>query len=158
MTKALHTCKILKTDSLSSYLDKFENLIREYFYYQGEMSDTQSAWMLILSIPSLSETTIELIHTTVNPLSRKGVADYLRQYEQRHEWSSNAIREVNGVSASTVQKKSSATKCTESECIGPHPAKDCWSKPENHEKRDKFLSRRRNQNSSNSNSHQSSHV
>lgn len=77
VTKALHECKILKSDTLSSYLDKFENLIREFYYYRGQLPDTQTARMLIMSIPSLSETTVELIYTTVKPLTRKGVADYL---------------------------------------------------------------------------------
>lgn len=147
VTKALHGCRILKSDTLSLYLDKFENLVREYYYYRGQMTDTQSARMLILSIPSLSETTIELIYATVRPLTRKGVSDYLRQYEQRHEWSSHAIREVNGVSAGQSQKKNSSSKCTESECVGPHPARDCWSKPENFEKRDKYFARRKGQTS-----------
>lgn len=158
VTKALLSCKILKGDTLTVYLDKFENLVGEYYYYKGQMTDTQSARMLILSIPTLSETTIELIHATVKPLSRKGVSDYLRQYEQRHDWSSNAIQEANGASACQVQKKSSGSRCSETECVGPHPAKECWSKPINFEKRDKFLSQRRTQNMSSSNNQQTSAI
>lgn len=110
VTKALHECKIMKTDSLSTYLDKFENLVREYYYYRGQMPDTQTARMLIMSIPTLSETTIELIYATVTPLTRKGVSDYLRKYEQRHDWSSTAIREANGVgSVNSVKKKLRST-------------------------------------------------
>lgn len=82
VTKALHGCRILKSDTLSLYLDKFGDLVREYYYYRGQMTDTQSARMLILSIPSLSETTIELIYATVHLLTRKGVSDYLQQYKQ----------------------------------------------------------------------------
>lgn len=119
------------------------------------MTDTQSARMLIMSIPSFSETTIKLICATVWPLTRKGVSDYLRLYEQRHEWSSHAIREVNGVAAGQSQKKNTTTKCTETECIGPHPAGDCWSKPENFEKRDKYFARRKGQSSTASGSGQS---
>lgn len=142
VTKALHACKILKSDTLSSYLDKFENLVREYYYYRGQMPDTQTARMLIMSLPALSETTVELIHATVKPLTRKGVSDYLRQYEQRHEWTSSAIREVNGVSASSSggSKKTSNVRCSELVCVGPHPERECWSKPENFDKREKFLS------------------
>lgn len=139
VTKALHECKILKTDTLSSYLDKFENIVREYYYYRGQMPDTQTARMLIMSIPSLSETTVELIHATVKPLTRKGVSDYLRLYEQRHDWTSNAIREVHGVSSASSVKKTTGSRCTESECVGPHPEKECWSKPENFDKKEKFL-------------------
>lgn len=64
----------------------------------------------------------------------------------RHKWSSKAIREANGASASAVHRRTSDNpRCSESVCVGPHPSKDCWSKPENHEKRDKFLARRRGQ-------------
>lgn len=143
VTWALHACQILKSDTLSAYLDKYKNLIREYYYYRGQMPDTQTARMLIMSIPSLPETTVELIHATVKPLTRKGVSDYLRLYEQRHEWTSSAIREANGASASNSQKKGSDVRCTEDHCVGPHPSKECWSKPANFEKRDKFLARRR---------------
>lgn len=50
VTKALYSCTIQRSDSLSSYLDKFENLIREFFLYKGQMSDHQSACMLVDSI------------------------------------------------------------------------------------------------------------
>lgn len=109
------------------------------------MPDTQTTQMLIMSLPSLSDTTVKLIHATVKPLNCKGVSDYLRQYKQRHKWTSSAIFEVNGVSASSGvgSKKSFGSKCTEQTCFGPHPSKDCWLEPENFNKRDKFLSRRR---------------
>lgn len=120
------------------------------------MPDTQTARMLIMSIPSLSEKTVELIHATVKPLTQKGVSDYLRLYDQRHNWSSSAIQEANGVSASNVQKKGQNAQCSESECLGPNPSKDCWAKPSNFDKRDKFLARRRGYKSTN-NSASASH-
>lgn len=145
VTKALHSCKILKSDTLTAYLDKFENIVREYYYYRGQMPDTQTARMLIMSIPTLSETTVELIHATVIPLTRKGVSDYLRQYDQRHKWTSSAIREVNGVNASSTSssKKTGGPRCSETVCLGPHSERECWAKPENFDKRDRFLARRR---------------
>lgn len=39
------------------------------------------------------------------------------------------------------------SKCSETVCVGPHPSKECWSKPENFEKRERFLARRQNQSS-----------
>lgn len=152
VTRALHKCKILKSDSLSMYLDKFKNLVREYYYYCGQMPDTQTARMLIMSITSLSETTVESIYATVTPLTRKGVSDYLRLYEQRHEWSSTAIREANGVGSVNSVKKISGSRCSETVCVGPHPEKECWSKPENREKKESFLARRKSPNSTSSSS------
>lgn len=43
VTKALYSCRIQKGDSLKSFVDKFENLIREFYRYKGELSDAQSA-------------------------------------------------------------------------------------------------------------------
>lgn len=67
VTKALYACTIHRTDTLSGYLDKFENLIREFYLFKGQMLEHQSAQMLIASIPTLSETTTELIHSQVVP-------------------------------------------------------------------------------------------
>lgn len=77
VTKALYSCTIGRNDSLSNYLDRFENLIREFYLYKGQMSDHQSARMLVDSISTLSETTRELIHAQVVPFSRQWVSDYL---------------------------------------------------------------------------------
>lgn len=145
VTKSLHLCCIMKSDSLLSYLDKFQNIVREYYHYSGKMPDTQAAQILIMSLPQLSETTVGLIHATVTPLSRKDVSDYLRQYEQRHDWTLSAIHEVKGVYSltSSRNKKSNNLKCSKSVCVGPHPEKDCWYKPENFKKNEKCLARRR---------------
>lgn len=54
VTKALYGCTIGRTDSLSSYLDRFKNLVREFYLYKGQMSDHQTARMLVDSISTLS--------------------------------------------------------------------------------------------------------
>lgn len=100
--------------------------------------------MLIASIPSLSQTTTELIHNHVVPLSRQGVCDYLRQYETRQGWISPAMREAKTVSLygnTSSRRKNTRVGCTKDVCQGPHPEKDCWSKPENAKKKEDFLSR-----------------
>lgn len=145
VTKALYTCSIHRSDSLSSYLDKFENLICEFYLYKGQMSDHQSARMLVDSISSLTETTRELIHAQVVPFTRQGVSDYLREYETRQGWSSPAMREANSVDASQsskFKKNSSRVRCTKENCQGPHPEEDCWARPENAKKKEDFLARR----------------
>ena len=145
VTKALYACAIGRNDTLSAYLDKFENLIREFYLYKGQMSDHQSARMLVDSISSLSETTRELIHAQVVPFSRQGVSDYLREYETRQGWVSPAMREANAVdgsNSSRPKKSQSRTYCTREICHGPHPPEECWSKPENSKKKEDYLARR----------------
>lgn len=145
VTKALYACKIQRGDLLSSFVDKFENLIREFYCLKGELSDAQSARQLLSAIPSLPNNVIDNIHDKVDPLTRRGVLKYLIEYEERHGWTSPAIREANNASASqstsTTDRKSEG--CTPTVCVGPHMEKNCWSKPENAEKRKAFLARQR---------------
>lgn len=145
VTKALYACKIQRSESLTSYLDRFENLIREFYLFKGQLSDHQSARMLIDSISTLSETTTELIHVQVVPFTRQGVSDYLREYETRQGWMSPAMREANAVEAAIpgrFPKTRGRVRCTEDVCVGPHPERDCWSKPENSKKKEEYLAKR----------------
>lgn len=145
LTKALYAATINRSESLSSYLDRFENIIREFFLIKGQISDQQSARMLMYSISSLSETTTELIHAQVNPLTRQGVLDYLRDYETRQGWTSPAMREANaasGTSSNPSKRTPGKACCSKDVCYRPHPEKECWSKPENTKKKEDFLARR----------------
>lgn len=151
VTEALYACTIHRSETLSGYLDKFENLIREFYLSRGQMSDQQSARMLISSIPTFSNTTTELIHTQVVPLTRQCVSDYLREYKTRQGWSSPAMREANAAYGSTScpsRQSGGKSRCTKKVCLGPHPEKDCWSKPENAKKKDDYLPRRNGDRSS----------
>lgn len=155
VTRALYACKIQQLESLSAYLDRYENLVREFFMYRGQLSDHQRARMLIDSISTLSGTTTELIHAQVVPLTRQGVADYLREYETRQGWTSPAMREANSADASSHGKHTQNKyrgRCSEDECIGPHPDKDFWAKPENARITEEYLARRQGDQKINSSS------
>lgn len=137
VNKALYAWWIQKGDSLKSFIEKFENLIREFYRYKGELSDSQSARQLLSAIPSLPVNIIDNIHDKVDPLTRRGVSAYLIKYEDRHGWTSPAIREAYGAvssSASSDLKKNPAG-CTPTTCVGPHLERNCWSKPENADKK-----------------------
>lgn len=84
-------------DSIVTHMDKFDNLMLDYYLYRGKMSDVQSARLLIKTLSSrLSETTLELIYQTVKPLTRRGVSEYLKEYEARNGgFSTAATREAN---------------------------------------------------------------
>lgn len=144
VTKTLSTITIARGDSIPGYLDKFENLFIEFTRYGGKMDDTQSAIQLIDSIDRLTESTVEFIHSTISPLTRREVSKYLREYDMRHNFVTEATREARNVeqSANTVSR-GRRIECTETVCKGPHPADRCWSKPVNFPERDDFLARRR---------------
>lgn len=144
VTKSLYASTIGRNDLLSTYLEKFENLMRQFFLYRGQMSDHQSARMLVDSISSLSETTREPIHAQVVPFTRQGVSDYLWEYEIRQGWVSPAMREANTVettNSSRLIRNQSKTSCCREMFYGPHPSEDCWAKPENAKKKEKYLAR-----------------
>lgn len=107
------------------------------------MDEAQSALRLIDSIERLTESTVEFIHSTVVPLTRRDVVKYLRDYDTRHNFSSLSSASVIEANSTVNQPKTRRFEFTETICKGPHPSERCWSKPENFKERDDFLARRR---------------
>lgn len=125
--ETLHSLKINSGDTIVSHMDKFDNLMLDYYMYRGKMSDVQSARLLIKTLSSrLLETTLELIYQTVKPLTRRGVSEYLKEYEARNGgFSTASTREANlAMSASSnaaqSSSKQSRVKCTRDKCVGVH--------------------------------------
>ncbi|KAG0141518.1 hypothetical protein CROQUDRAFT_27716, partial [Cronartium quercuum f. sp. fusiforme G11] len=118
----------------------FENLMRAFYYCRGEISYAESARTLILAIPTLSKHTVEVIYTSVVPLTCYRVLEYLKSYKDRHGLSSEAIREANGVTLQEAVRKDQQW-ITPTHCVGPPLEKNCWSKPGNNGKRRAFLCR-----------------
>ncbi|KAG0151285.1 hypothetical protein CROQUDRAFT_37163 [Cronartium quercuum f. sp. fusiforme G11] len=82
---ALHDMKIARSDSYIAYCDKFNELLRDFYKFKGEMTDTQSAHLLVKTIkPHLSDVTLELIYASVIPLTCQKLINYLKEYESRH--------------------------------------------------------------------------
>lgn len=75
---AINDMKIHSSDSFKTHCDKFNNLMADHHQYKGKMTTSQAARKLIKSVRScISETTSELIHAQVKPLTREGVVQYL---------------------------------------------------------------------------------
>lgn len=109
------------------------------------MDDVESALRMLDSMESrLTEVTLELIHKTVILFSRREVIKYLRDYDSRHNFSTEATREANRVEVFANAPVKTKERCTETVCHGPHSSDKCWSKPQNFKERDDFLARRRN--------------
>lgn len=114
------------------------------------MSDIQSARLLIKTVGDrLSETTKELIHQTLKPLTRQGVTDYLKEYELRNGgFSTAATREANHTYASSSVasqslSKTGRVKCTREKCVGVHHTPDeCFSNPINAKKREAWIAKK----------------
>lgn len=117
--------------------------------YKGKMSDVQSARLLIKTLAArLSETTLELIYQTVKPLKRRGVSEYLKEFEARNGgFSTASTREANmtmEASSSSVQSSSWTTrvKCTKEKCVGVHHSPEQrFSKPTKFKLRDAWMAK-----------------
>lgn len=81
----LRKLKISSNNSLVAHTDKLNNLMLDFYQYRRKMTDIQSACLLIKTVGDcLTETTKELIHQTVRPLTIQGVSEYLKEYELRN--------------------------------------------------------------------------
>ncbi|KAG0141416.1 hypothetical protein CROQUDRAFT_9385, partial [Cronartium quercuum f. sp. fusiforme G11] len=152
--KALHDYKQQPTDSLSVHVDKFERLIQEFYSFGGEMSDIQSARMLMSATPTVdsNETLTAVIYAVVDPLTRLGLATYLKQMEANLTWMSPVLQQASSSAISEISNrvqnnyKSSHInyhrKCTATQCIGPHKVKDCFAKPGNEQRRAKWIAKK----------------
>lgn len=148
--ETLHALKIASSDTIVAHMDKFDNLMLDYYMYRGKMSDVQSARLLIKTMSGrLSETTLELIYQTVKPMTWRGVSEYLKEYEARNGgFSTASTREANlaiSASSNAVQSGSRTTraKCTKDRCIGVHHSpENCFSKPSNFKLRDDWLAKK----------------
>lgn len=75
---AINDMKIHSSDSFKSHCDKFNNLMADHHQFKGRMTSSQAARKLIKSVKNrISETTSELIHSQVKPLTREGVVQYI---------------------------------------------------------------------------------
>lgn len=136
--ETLHSLKITSGDTIVSHMDKFNNLMLVYYMYRGKMTDVQSARLLIKTMSGrLSETTLELIYQTVKPLTRRGVLEYLKEYEARNGgFSTASTREANltiAAASSALQSTSRSirVKCTKEKCVGVHHSPDqCFLNPQ----------------------------
>lgn len=136
--ETLHSLKITSGDTIVSHMDKFNNLMLDYYMYRGKMTDVQSARLLIKTMSGrLSETTLELIYQTVKPLTRRGVLEYLKEYEARNGgFSTASTREANltiAAASSALQSTSRSirVKCTKEKCVGVHHSPDqCFLNPQ----------------------------
>ncbi|KAG0139780.1 hypothetical protein CROQUDRAFT_54243, partial [Cronartium quercuum f. sp. fusiforme G11] len=133
--KALHDYKQSASDSLSSHVDKFEKLIQEFFSYGGEMSDVQSARLLMSATPDVdsNDTLTAVIYAVVVPFTRQGLSNYLKQMESNSTWTSPVIQEVNACTANS--------KCTPTHCMGLHKYRDCFARPGNEKQKAEWIAK-----------------
>lgn len=148
---AINEMKIHSSDSFKSHCDKFNNLMADHHLFKGKMTSSQAARKLIKSVRNrISETTSELIHSQVKPLTREGVVQYLIDYENCNGgFITQSMKVANYTSLDTTQTQPESNaieqakrkpKCTEHKCISQtHSPDECFAKPKNFGARDKWI-------------------
>lgn len=147
---ALHTLRQNGSDDLHTHIDKFTALLNDYYEYEGIMATSQAARTLLRSLKPGYELTVKFIYRTIKPLTLEAVKKELLESEDEDKFETEAMAQVNYAShtnpASNSNTEANASRkfCTEDNCIGqtfkfPHEPKDCFKKPHNFNKRDKWI-------------------
>lgn len=147
---ALHTVRQNRSDDLHTHIDKFTALLNDYYEYEGVMATSQASRTLLRSLKPGYELTVKFIYRTIKPLTLEAVKKELLESEDEDKFETEAMAQVNyanhSTNASNSNTEANASKkfCTEDNCIGqsfkfPHEPKDCFKKPHNFNKRDKWI-------------------
>lgn len=126
--------------TLTTHLDNFISLKDRLLLAGGKPSTERLARRLLQSLNSSHKEMIESIIRNITRLTYEAVETEIKRMISEN----GAITSTN-LSASNVQSESyhggfrNRIKCTATKCQGPHPAAECFSKPENFAARDKRM-------------------
>lgn len=149
VSKIFYDLKQPRGDTVTAYLDTFSTVLAEYLKFGGTMDESQIARQLIGSLKSGYEVTVAIIYRTVDPLTFDSVASILRETDS--EAGLTASPAIQACLASQTSRQgdtsrkpypSRRAKCSETECLGPHLEANCFSRPENASKREKWIAER----------------
>lgn len=149
VSKIFHELKQPRGDTVTAFLDTFETVLAEFLKFGGAMDESQIARLFIGSLKPGYEVTIAIIYRTVIPLTFEKVAGIFRESDSEAGLSASpaiqaCLASQSGHQSSSLRKPGfyKRLKCTESECQGPHDEDECFAKPSNFSKRDKWISDR----------------
>lgn len=127
-----------KIDTLT-HLDKFNNLKDRFILSGGKKTSDQLARRLLHSLNPSHKDIVDSIIRNISPLAFDTVESEIKRILSE----SNTVGSSGG-QASHIQDEANQavnfrrkTKCTPTQCQGPHPAASCFAKPENFAARDK---------------------
>lgn len=146
VSKILHELKQPRGDTVTAYLDTFETILAEFLKFGGVMDQSQIARLFIGSLKPGYEVTIAIVYRTVVPLTFDKVASILRESDSEAGLTASPAIQACLASRSNQStqsaQQSKRSKCTESVCLGPHNETECFAKPCNSAKRDKWIAER----------------
>lgn len=134
----INDMKIHSSDSFKVHCDKFNNLIADHHQFKSKMTSSQAARKLIKLVKGrISETTSELIHSQVKPLTREGVVQYLIDFENRNGgFTMQAMKVANYVNNAPSQTRSQSESNSAEQirqkpkCISQiHSPEECFAQP-----------------------------
>ncbi|KAG0139129.1 hypothetical protein CROQUDRAFT_14811, partial [Cronartium quercuum f. sp. fusiforme G11] len=121
---------------LKTHIEKFNALLQDYYRFQGDTTSTQAARTLIGSLKPGYEVTIDVIYRIIKPLTYEKVKQELIDTDEGKTFTTPAMTQANY----------SYTSNAHAVCVGntyqrPHAPKDCFKKPENHEKQAEWMAK-----------------
>jgi hypothetical protein len=124
--------------SITAHIDEFSKLKNEFLTRGGFPDKNQLGQRLLHSMHSSHTTEVRHILRTVKPISSRNIIAALKQYEdENQEFSfasngklSNGLNQMK-IASNTSKPNQPKAKCTLSKCLGPHPAAQCFRRPEN---------------------------
>lgn len=126
--------------SFITHIDNFTLLKDRLLLAGGEITTERLARRLLQSLNTSHKEMVDSIIRNITPLSYEAVEVEIKRMISE----SGAITSSN-LSASNINSESNhgnfrnRVKCTPTKCQGPHPAAECFSKPENFGARDKRM-------------------
>lgn len=146
VSKLFHELKQPRGDSVTTYIDTFETVRAEFLKFGGAMDDSQTARLFIGSLKPGYEVTVAIIYRTVIPLTFDKVASIFKESDSEAGLSASPAIQACLANQSSHQPSSSQKpgpsrryRCSEEECLGPHDESECFAKPVNAHKKEKWL-------------------
>ncbi|KAI7967712.1 hypothetical protein MJO29_000989 [Puccinia striiformis f. sp. tritici] len=124
--------------SITTHLDVFTKLKHELVNRGGHVNESHLGRLLLHSLDNSHIAEVKYIINNLKPITSRGVIQPLKSYKDNNSnfgvsaksKNTNTINNLK-LAGNTFKPNALKPKCTPTNCLGPHPAAECFEKPEN---------------------------
>ncbi|KAI7967029.1 hypothetical protein MJO29_000306 [Puccinia striiformis f. sp. tritici] len=124
--------------SITTHIDAFTELKNEFVNRGGHIDEAHLGRLLLHSLDISHQAEVKYILNHLTPITSRGVIKSLKSYEDNNlnfklsakPKSTDIVNNLK-LAGNTFKPNTLKPKCTPTKCLGPHPAKECFKKPEN---------------------------
>ncbi|KAI7948500.1 hypothetical protein MJO29_010165 [Puccinia striiformis f. sp. tritici] len=124
--------------SITAHIDAFTALKHEFINRGGYVDESQLGRLLLHSLDDSHLPEVKYILSHIKPINSQSVINALKSYEDNNQNLKISSKSKNTsivsnlkLAGNTFKSNAQKPKCTPTNCLGPHPASDCFKKPEN---------------------------